>query len=328
MSGNTFGKLFSITSFGESHGPAMGVVIDGMPAKIAIHPEHLQKELERRAPGRAVGTSARQEPDLAEILSGVFEGESLGTPIAVLVKNLDQRSADYDSLKNELRPGHADETYLLKYGRRDHRGGGRASARETVARVIGGYFAGLIIPKIKVRAWIEKLGPFCWNEAVTPDLGAYGFPGINRDQEIQKFLLELKERGESIGGVIRIEIEDCPAGLGEPVFDKIKADFAKGFLSLPACVGFSYGMGEEMANEWGSVVSKDRDHFGGMEGGITNGRKIVMRLTFKPTTTLGKKAQEGRHDPCVLPRAIPIVEAMSKIVLADHYLRQKAYENL
>jgi len=331
MSGNTFGKLFTITSFGESHGPAMGVVIDGMPAQIEINTDSLRNELLRRSPGLIAGTSERKEEDRPEILSGIYEGKTLGSPIAVIVKNLGQKSSDYDQLKNEVRPGHADQTYMLKYGIRDHRGGGRSSARETLSRVIGGYFAGLVIPQVKVLAYIERLGPFAAANNLSPEnliLGKYGFPSLDHDQDIENFLVDLRKQGESVGGNIRIIIENCPPGLGAPVFDKLKADFAKAFLSVPACVSFSFGLGDRMQALRGSEVSLDQNNFGGIEGGISNGKMISMNLVFKPTTTLGKRALEGRHDPCVLPRAIPIVEAMAKIVLADHYLRQKAYGRL
>ncbi|MBC7426984.1 MAG: chorismate synthase [Bacteriovorax sp.] len=328
MRGNTFGKLFSLTSFGESHGTAMGVVIDGLPAGLNVSLDDLQRELDRRAPGKIAGTTSRLEDDKAIILSGVFEGVSLGTPVAVIVNNTNQKSTDYDKLKSEHRPGHADKTTIMKYGVRDHRGGGRSSGRETLSRVVAGYFAGLIIPQVKVRAYVSLLGPFEHTEILKDlylDLSPYSFPDTSKNDEIKKYLEELKSQGESVGGRVRIIVENSPVGLGEPAFDKLKADFAKALLSIGAVVSFSYGLGEEMALMKGSAVSSYENAFGGMEGGISNGEKMLMTITFKPTSTIGDKAKEGRHDPCIIPRAIPVVEAMVKVVLADHYLRQNAY---
>jgi len=329
MRGNTFGKMFSLTTFGESHGEAMGVVIDGMPSGIAIDLTALKKELEKRSPGKIAGTTSRQEADEPIILSGIFEGKTLGTPIAVMVKNTNQKSSDYDSLKSEYRPGHADKTYELKYGIRDHRGGGRSSGRETVARVIAGYFASLILKSVKVKAYVSKLGPFENSIALSnleKDFSPYGYPDTSKNEEIKSYLENLKATGESVGGIVTIVVDHCPVGLGEPAFDKLKADFAKALLSIGAVVGFSYGAGFEMANMLGSEVSKNAAHFGGMEGGISNGERMIMKIAFKPTSTVGEKAKAGRHDPCIIPRALPVVEAMVKIVLADHLLRQKAYE--
>ncbi|AUO00236.1 chorismate synthase [Bacteriovorax stolpii] len=329
MRGNSFGKMFSLTSFGESHGPAMGVVIDGVPAGLSVSLEDLQRELDRRAPGKIAGTTSRNEDDKAVILSGVFEGKTLGTPIAVIVHNTNQKSADYDKLKEEHRPGHADKTTMMKYGIRDHRGGGRSSGRETLSRVVAGYFAGLVLPQVKVKAYVSLLGPFEHKEILkdlSADLSPYSFPDTKRNDEIKKYLEDLKAQGESVGGRVRIVVENSPVGLGEPAFDKLKADFAKALLSIGAVVSFSYGLGEEMAQMKGSAVSNTANAFGGMEGGISNGEKMVMTITFKPTSTVGDKAKEGRHDPCIIPRAIPVVEAMVKVVLADHFLRQNAYQ--
>ncbi|MCP4912766.1 MAG: chorismate synthase [Oligoflexia bacterium] len=330
MRGNTFGKLLSITSFGESHGPGIGVVVDGVPGNLDFSLEDLQKELDRRAPGKLKGTTARNEADRAKILSGVFDGKTLGSPIAVFIENTNQRSQDYDKLKQDFRPGHADETTMLKYGIRDHRGGGRSSGRETIARVIGGYFASLVLPKeVNCRAFISKLGPYEFKGVpnnINDDFGKYSFPGSESDDEIGNYLEKLKKDGDSIGGRVRVVVEDCPKGIGEPSFDKLKADLAKAVMSIGAVVSFSYGLGEEMANMSGKEVSQSRDNFGGIEGGISNGRQIVLNLTIKPTTTIGEKAKEGRHDPCIIPRAIPVIESMVKLTLADHYLRQNAYQ--
>lgn len=328
MRGNSFGKMFSLTSFGESHGPAMGVVLDGVPSGLTFRLEDLQMQLDRRAPGKIAGTTNRTEEDKAEVLSGLFENRTLGTPIAIIIRNTNQKSNDYDRLKNSPRPGHADRTVEMKYGIRDHRGGGRASGRETVSRVIAGYFAGLIIPKTEVKAYVSLLGPFEFKnvpEKMHGDFGPYSFPDISKNDEIKKYLEDLQKNGESVGGQVRIIVDHCPQGLGEPAFDKLKADLAKALLSIGAVVSFSYGLGEEMAQMKGSDVSKSLTSFGGMEGGISNGERMLMTITFKPTSTIGDNAKEGRHDPCIIPRAIPVVEAMVKIVLADHYLRQNAY---
>lgn len=298
MRGNTFGKLFSLTSFGESHGPAIGVVIDGVPSNLNFSQADLQKILDRRAPGKILGTSDRKEDDVAEVLSGIFEEKTLGTPIAVMVRNTNQKSSDYDHLKNTHRPGHADKTTELKYGIRDHRGGGRSSGRETIARVIAGYFAGLILPKVKVEAGILQMGELNFTN-----------PLLEFTDTEKNYLENLKKNGQSVGGSIQIVVENCPIGLGEPAFDKLKADLAKALLSIGACTSFSLEQS-------------------GIEGGISNGEKIIMSVGFKATSTTGDNAKQGRHDPCVLPRALPVVEAMVKIVLADHYLRQNAYRVL
>jgi chorismate synthase len=329
MRGNSFGKMLSITSFGESHGVALGCIVDGVPPGLDFKLENLQHQLDRRAPGQVKGTTSRKEDDQAEVLSGVFEGKTLGTPIAVIVRNTNQRSTDYDKLKDDYRPGHADKTLMQKYGIRDHRGGGRSSGRETLARVIGGYFASLVIPDIKVCGYISKMGPFEFNDHTKintqADFSPYNFPDVGQNQAIEKYLVDLKKNGESVGGYISLVIKDCPAGLGEPNFDKLKAELGKAMLSIGACVSFSYGLGEEMAHLPGSVVGKKSENFGGIEGGISNGQDIYLKMTFKPTSTVGEKAKQGRHDPCILPRAVPVVEAMAKLVLADHVLRQNAY---
>lgn len=329
MRGNSFGKMFSLTSFGESHGPAMGVVLDGVPAGLVFSIADLQRELDRRAPGKIAGTTSRIEEDKAIVLSGIFEDKTLGSPVAIMVNNTNQKSEDYQALRDEHRPGHADKTTVMKYGIRDHRGGGRASGRETLARVIAGYFAGLVLPKIKVKAYVSKLGPFEHKEIlknIDSDLGIYSFPDQSKTEQIKTYLEDLKSKGESVGGRVRILVDNAPVGLGEPAFDKLKADFAKALLSIGAVVSFSYGLGEEMADLTGTQVTAMKNAFGGIEGGISNGERMVMTLTFKPTSTVGEKAREGRHDPCIIPRAIPVVEAMVKIVLADHYLRQNAYQ--
>ncbi len=328
MRGNSFGKMFSFTSFGESHGKAMGVVIDGMPSNIEINLESLNDFLKKRAPGLLAGTTTRKEEDLPIILSGIFENKTLGTPIAVIIENTNQKSQDYDKLKNEIRPGHADQTTLYKYGIRDHRGGGRSSGRETVSRVIAGYFASLIVPEIKIKAVNYKIGEFESSEPIsesifTKNLGAYNFID-NREEEIKEYLLKLQKNGESCAGSVKVLIKNTPQGLGEPCFDKLKADLAKAMLSIGTCVGFSYGKGIAISNLLGSQINQ-QNNFGGIEGGISNGELIELDLYFKAPSTIGEKAKEGRHDPCILPRVLPVVEAMAYAVIADHYLRQKAY---
>lgn len=327
MAGNSFGELFRITTFGESHGAALGCTIDGMPGGLPVNIDDLKKELKRRAPGQHAVHTARTEADEPEILSGVFEGKTLGTPITVIVRNTNQKSEDYKELKDSYRPGHADKTTVQKYGLRDHRGGGRASGRETVARVIGGYFAGLILKNVSAYAYIEQVGNFQLTNrpAHGADRGEINITDKKMSGDVISFLKECKENGESAGGIVALSITGVPAGLGEPVFDKMKADLAKAMLSLPACVGMDIGAGFGMASMKGSDISKDSKNFGGMEGGITNGEEIFLRVVFKAPSTLGEKAKAGRHDPCILPRVVPVVEAMAKIVIADHWLRQSAY---
>lgn len=328
MPGNSFGQMLKITTFGESHGEALGVVIDGMPGNLLISLDDLQLELKRRAPGQHKVHTSRKEEDTAEILSGVFENKTLGTPITVIVRNTNQKSADYDRLKNDYRPGHADRTTTQKYGIRDHRGGGRASGRETLARVIAGYFAGLIMPQLSVYAYIAQVGPFKLQTHPADhfvDRGEINIPDTVMTKEVITFLEDCKTKGESAGGIVNVSILNCPIGLGEPVFDKLKADLAKAMLSLPACTGFGLGAGFGFADLLGSAISSQSHFFGGMEGGISNGEPIHFQLAFKAPSTIGDKAKEGRHDPCVLPRVIPVVEAMAKIVIADHFLRQNSY---
>lgn len=327
MSGNNFGQLFKITTFGESHGEALGVVIDGMPSKIEISIPGLMLDLKKRAPGKEKGMTSRIEGDEPIILSGIFEGKTTGAPIAVIVKNTNQKSEDYEKLKNEYRPGHADRTYEMKYGIRDYRGGGRSSGRETVSRVIAGYFASLIIPKIKVRGFVTRIGSVTSDEIpndLDTDFGRYQFYGVS-DDVVEDYLVNLKKEGDSVGGQLKIIIDHCPPGLGEPVFDKLKADFGKALLSIGGCVSFSYGIGDDLSRMRGSEVAKNVSAFSGIEGGISNGDRMILTASFKPTSTIGEKALSGRHDPCIVPRAVAVAEAMVKIVLADHYLRQNSY---
>jgi chorismate synthase len=328
MPGNSFGHMFRVTTFGESHGEALGVVIDGMPGNISINLEDLKKQLKRRAPGQHAVHTSRTEEDSPEILSGIFENKTLGTPITVIVRNTNQKSEDYSAMKDTYRPGHADKTTQDKYGIRDHRGGGRASGRETLARVIAGYFAGLMMQETSFYAYIEQVAHF---KIPAPphdhqvDRGEINIPDKKTSDDVVAFLKECKLNGESAGGIVTLSVKNPKASLGEPVFDKLKADLAKAMLSLPACVGFTVGEGMGFAEKLGSEISKDQKKFGGMEGGISNGDEILVRMIFKAPSTIGKKALEGRHDPCILPRVVPVVEAMAKIVMADHFLRQSSY---
>lgn len=327
MRGNTFGKLFSITTFGESHGSALGVIIDGMPAGVNFEPTKLQEELDRRRPGRLKETTARNEADKFEVLSGIFEGKTLGTPISIIVRNTNQKSEDYS--KDMYRPGHADKTTELKYGHRDYRGGGRASGRETLTRVIGGYFAALIIPQTDFMARITQIGTKQFANELNfqeSNESKLGLSEAKFDDEISNYLLDLKKDGNSIGGKVTLKIYQPPIALGEPSFDKLKADLAKAMLSIGSCVGINFGIGEDFTIKTGKEITTEQSNFGGIEGGISNGDTIVMTLSFRPPSTVGQKAKEGRHDPCILPRVLPVVESMAKIVIADHFLRQNAYQ--
>jgi len=331
MRGNTFGKLFSLTTFGESHGPYMGVVLDGVKPLLKISVDDLNALLKRRAPGSIVGTTSRVEADVAEIISGVLDGVTTGAPLTVLIKNTNQRSQDYNPEKFEARKGHADRTYELKYGIRDHRGSGRASGRETVSRVIAAYFARLMLPEnLMIKAVTKKMGDLeesygardFW-EAIE-HCNEYGFIH-HSPKDVGDYLQKLKSSGDSVGGLIELRVKNVPIGLGEPAFDKLKADLAKAMLSMGACVGVSFGLGFEMANLKGSEIEKISNPFGGIEGGISNGEDLILTLAIKPTSTIGKNALEGRHDPCIIPRALVVVESMAINVLCDHYLRQMAY---
>lgn len=318
MPGNTLGQLFRITTWGESHGPAIGGVIDGCPAGIKLSEIDIQKDLDRRKPSQSSVTTSRKETDRVEILSGVFNGKTTGTPISLIIYNQDQRSQDYAQLQKAYRKGHADETYDLKYGLRDYRGGGRASARETAVRVAAGAIAKKILPnKTKVIAYTKQIQ----HVVVTkPKLNHIEHNAVRAAdnvvaQEMMQVVAQAKRRHDSVGGIIEIIVQHCPVGLGEPVFDKLKADFAKALLSINAIVGFEYGAGFQVAHMFGSDHNKLEV---GMYGGISNGRDMVMRVAVKPTSSI---SVGGRHDPCVLPRAVPICEAMINLVLADHYLR-------
>ena len=352
---NTFGQLFRITTFGESHGAAIGVVIDGCPSGIEIDLEQIQHELNRRKPGQSNITSARKESDEFEILSGIFEGKTLGTPIGIIIRNEDQKSIDYDYLKDTYRPSHADYTYEQKYGIRDYRGGGRSSARETVARVAAGAIAKQILASkgIVINAFVNQVG----NIKLEKHYSELNFQNIENNivrcpdetaaQQMIQAIEEVKKQGDTLGGTIQCVIQNTPVGLGEPVFDKLHAVLAHAMLSINAAHGFEYGSGfagaskkgSENNDEWENVDGKIRtktNHAGGILGGISTGEDIYFNVAFKPIATILKQQQsvntkgeeitlqnEGRHDPCVLPRAVPIVEAMAALVLVDFLLLSK-----
>ncbi|HEV2614645.1 MAG TPA: chorismate synthase [Gammaproteobacteria bacterium] len=356
MAGNSLGKLFKITTCGESHGGAVGVIVDGCPAGLEISEDEIQLELDRRKPGQSSITSPRKEQDLIHILSGVFEGKTTGTPILLLAYNSDMRPEDYDELKKVYRPSHADYTYQVKYGRRDFRGSGRASARETLARVAAGAIAKKYLKQnygIEILSYVEQVGNIKSSidyTSVTTDLiesNIIRCPDKTIAPEMIKLVEEVRDQGDSIGGIIRGVIRHVPAGLGEPVFDKLSADLGKAMLSINAVKGFDIGSGfdgvtlrghqhnDEFSVENNKIKIKT-NHAGGTLGGISTGEDIYFRVAFKPVATISKKqntvtvdnksvelSATGRHDPCVLPRAVPIVDAMSALVIMDHILRAK-----
>ena len=357
---NTFGKLYKITTWGESHGDAVGVTIDGCPPGINITNEDIQFELNRRKPGQSEITTQRKESDIAEILSGTFEGKTLGSPIHISVVNNDAKSKDYDSLKDLYRPSHADYTYDIKYGIRNWKGGGRASARETIGRVAAGAIAKKILKQkfdIDIVGYVKSIQ----NLTATVDTDTVNIsdveeniarcPDINMSKKMIDKIKEVRKNGDSLGGVVELVCRNVPPGLGEPVFDKLEADLGKAVLSLPACKGFEVGSGfsgtlmlgsehnDEFYNDNGKIRTKTNNS-GGIQGGISNGENIILKAAFKPTgtiikqqntvTNLGKEIEfggRGRHDPCVLPRAVPMVESMVALVLIDHALRHNAQNN-
>ena len=356
MRGNSFGQLFRIHTFGESHGPSIGVVIDGCPAGLALDLEAVQQELDRRRPGQSSLTTDRQEADRVKVLSGILDGLTLGTPIALVIANRDSRSQDYAPFKEVYRPSHADFTWEEKFGIRDHRGGGRSSARETAARVAAGAIARQLLQRdsIHIRGWVEQIGPWtmgavsAWPEKDAIEAHPTRCPEPNVANQMATYIQQLKEEGDSTGGVIRCVVTGLPTGLGEPVFDKLHADLAKAMLSINACKGFAIGSGFSGVALRGSEhndqfilregnVETVSNRSGGVQGGISNGMPISFSVAFKPTATIRAVQQTlnrqgetinfkgtGRHDPCVVPRAVPIVEAMTALVLADHSLRQKS----
>lgn len=356
--GNTFGKLFRITTFGESHGGGVGVVIDGCPPLLEISEAEIQRDLDRRKPGQSKITTPRKESDTCEIISGVFQGKTTGTPIAILVRNKDARSQDYNEMASKYRPSHADATYDAKYGIRNWQGGGRSSARETIGRVAAGAIAKKILAQIagvEIVAYVKRIQNL---EAII-DHNIVTLAAVESNivrcpnSEIAKKMIDLIDQArkdkDSLGGVVECVVRNLPKGLGEPVFDKLEADLAKGIMSLPATKGFEIGSGFAGTTLTGSQHNDEfyidekgetrtvTNRSGGIQGGISNGENIIIRAAFKPTATIGKEqrtvnkagqettlAAKGRHDPCVLPRAVPMVEAMVALVLCDHLLRHHA----
>lgn len=360
MAGNTFGTAFRITTFGESHGVAIGVVIDGCPAGLAIDENFIQSELDRRRPGQSKIVTQRNEADIVKVLSGIFEGKSTGHPIALVIENEDQRSKDYSHIATSFRPSHADFTYQSKYGFRDYRGGGRSSARETAARVAAGAIAKMLLftEGVSVNAYVSQVGAIVVEKSYK-DLDFNDIestpvrcPDLETAERMIDLIQDIKKAGDTIGGIITGVVTGCPVGLGEPAFDKLHADLAKAMMSINAAKGFEYGSGfagiemrgsrhndsffVELNDDETTTIKTRTNYSGGVQGGISNGEDIYFRVAFKPVATIIPAQQSvneagetievvgrGRHDPCVVPRAVPIVEAMTALVLADHLLRNR-----
>ena len=349
---NSFGRIFRLTTFGESHGEAIGGVIDGMPAGIDIDLDFIQSELNRRRPGQSQLTTSRQEADKVELLSGVFEGKSTGCPIGFIVRNTNQHSNDYDNMRSLFRPSHADYTYQTKYGIRDHRGGGRSSARITISRCVGGALAKLVLRQkgISVQAYTSQVGNIALDrdyqryDLSLTDMNPVRCPDPEKAAQMEDLILKVKGEGDTIGGIITCVIKGCPAGLGEPEFGKLHAALGQAMLSINAVKGFEYGEGFEGVTARGSEqndifrsengrITTVTNHSGGIQGGISNGQDIYFRVAFKPVATLLQEQEtvdkdgnpttltaKGRHDPCVLPRAVPVVESMAAMVILDNIL--------
>ena len=356
---NTFGNLFRLTSFGESHGEAVGGILDGCPAGLELDMDFIQNELDRRKPGQSRITTPRKESDTVVFLSGIFEGKTTGMPIAFMVKNENQHSSDYDNLKDVFRPSHADFTYFSKYGIRDYRGGGRSSARETIARVVGGAIAKLFLKKlnIDIKAYTSQVGHIALEKDYTRyDLSkiedtAVRCPDPEKAEEMIALINEVKSKGDTIGGIITCVVKGTPVGLGEPVFGKLHAALGSAMLSINAVKGFEYGMGfnvnhrgsevnDSFFNDHGTISTRTNNS-GGIQAGISNGQDIYFRVAFKPVSTILMQQNtvdihgnetivkaRGRHDACVLPRAVPIVEAMAALVIMDYYLLANARKAL
>ncbi|OYQ46128.1 chorismate synthase [Flavobacterium cyanobacteriorum] len=352
MAGNTFGDFYRITTFGESHGVAVGGVIDGCPPGIAIDLAAVQHELNRRRPGQSAIVSQRREPDEVQFLSGIFEGRTTGAPIGFIVENKNQKPGDYEHLKDVYRPSHADYVYDKKYGLRDYRGGGRSSARETVSRVVAGAIARQAVPDIKINAFVSSVGdilldkPYQELDFSLTDSNSVRCPDAATAARMEEYIKGIRKEGDTVGGTITCVLQNVPAGLGEPVFDKLHAELGKAMLSINAVKGFEYGSGfcgaTMKGSEHNDVFNADgttkTNLSGGIQGGISNGMDIYFRVAFKPVATIMREQDtinraggevrlqgRGRHDPCVVPRAVPIVEAMAAIVLLDFYLKQQAY---
>jgi len=353
MAGNSFGNIFKLSTFGESHGEAIGGVIDGCPSGIHLDLNAIQNEMERRKPGQSAIVTQRKEPDEVKFLSGIFEGQTTGTPIGFIIENANQKSKDYSHIKDSYRPSHADYTYHKKYGVRDYRGGGRSSARETACRVVAGAIAKQVIKDIKINAYVSSVGelelqkPYTELDLSKTESNEVRCPDENVAAQMIQKIKEIKKQGDTIGGTITCVIQNVPIGLGEPVFDKLHADLGKAMLSINAVKGFEYGSGfygtKMMGSEHNDVFNSDgstKTNFsGGIQGGISNGEDIYFNVAFKPVATTMQKQDtidkegntvemqgKGRHDPCVVPRAVPIVEAMAALVILDHWLLNKMYQ--
>lgn len=355
MSGNSFGQLFKLTTFGESHGEAIGGIIDGCPAGLNIDFDFVQQELDRRKPGQSHITTQRKESDKVQFLSGILDGKTTGTPIGFIIPNENQKSKDYEHLKDVYRPGHADFTYDAKYGIRDHKGGGRSSARETACRIVGGAIAKLILKQntISVTAFVSGVKDVKLNKSYSQldltktESNIIRCPDEETAVKMIALIEETRKKGDTVGGIITCVIKGTPAGLGEPVFDKLHADIGKAMLSINAVKGFEYGTGFDSVNSFGSnlndifeagkEITTKTNNSGGVQGGISNGQDIYFNVAFKPVATVmqtqksvNAKGEEvdlegkGRHDPCVLPRAVPIVESMAALVIVDHLLRSRS----
>ena len=353
MAGNSFGNLFKITTFGESHGEALGGIIEGFPPGIKLDYMAIQAEMQRRKPGQSSIVTQRKEEDEVQFLSGIFEGTTTGTPIGFIIPNTNQKSEDYSHIKDTYRPSHADYVYEKKYGIRDYRGGGRSSARETASRVVAGAVAKQIVKDIKINAFVSSVGnifidkPYQDLDFSKIESNVVRCPDASTAEKMENYIKEIKKQGDTIGGTVTCVIQNVPIGLGEPVFDKLHAELGKAMLSINAVKGFEFGSGfcgammkgsehNDLYNEDGTTKS---NLSGGIQGGISNGMDIYFRVAFKPVATLIQKQEvltnkneiieqqgKGRHDPCVVPRAVPIVEAMTAIVLADFYLINKTYK--
>ena len=347
MAGNKFGNLFSLTTFGESHGLAIGGIIDGCPAGVKIDQKIIQQDLDRRKPGQSKIVSQRKENDIVEIFSGIFEGKSTGTPIGFIIKNKDQKTKDYSHIKDSYRPSHADFVYDEKYGFRDFRGGGRSSARETAIRVVGGSIAKQFLTDIVVQAYVSRVGDvkvdkhYSELDLSKTEKNLVRCPDLATAKKMEELIKSVRKEGDTVGGIITCVVKNVPTGLGEPVFDKLHAQLGGAMLSINAVKGFEYGSGFESSKFKGSehndIFQKDgstsTNYSGGIQGGISNGMDIYFNVAFKPVATVMKKQKsinkdgneiileaKGRHDPCVLPRAVPIVESMTALVIADHVL--------
>lgn len=354
MAGSGFGVLVRLTTFGESHGKAIGGVIEGIPAGFPVDIRQIQEDLDRRKPGQSAIVTQRKESDTVQILSGIFEGKTTGTPIGFLVENEDQKSADYSQIKDAFRPSHADFTYQQKYGTRDYRGGGRSSARETVSRVVAGSLAKQVLQSkgIWIDAFVDQVGDLKWMGEWAPALKSISestivrVPSLELSVQMEELIRQVRKDGDTIGGAIRCVVTGVPPGLGEPVFDKLHAELGKAMLSINAVKGFEIGSGfgaiSMRGSEHNDLFNPDgttkTNHSGGIQGGISNGMPIDFRVAFKPVATIMQPQEtinesfetvgiqgKGRHDPCVVPRAVPIVEAMAALVILDHYLIQNAY---